>query len=162
MSSSQQPFQEQQQPLPPTPDVADGPADVPVAPPKPSGQSLPDFLSSLEDFTPTIPDSVTTHYLHSAGFESSDPRVVRLISLAAQKFVSDVVNDALYHNKIRTSGASGGPSGGTGTSAGGSGTGSSAAGKKVVKDKKLTLTMEDLTPALAEYGINAKKPHYFN
>lgn len=87
-----------------------------------------------------IPDSVTTHYLNSSGFESSDPRVVRLISLAAQKFVSDVVSDALQHCKVRSAGGA----------------------KKQTKDKKFTLSLEDLTPALAEYGLNVKKPHYFN
>lgn len=63
------------------------------------------------------------------------------MSLAAQKFVSDVANDALQHCKTR------GVSQTSKTSKG--------------KDRRYSLTMEDLTPALAEYGITVKKPHYF-
>jgi len=106
---------------------------APVAP-------LSDFVVQLEDYTPTIPDSVTGYYLNRAGFEASDPRIVRLVSLAAQKFVSDIANDALQHCKMRASGQS---------------------SKKQGKDKKFTLTMEDLSPALSEYGISVKKPQYF-
>lgn len=95
----------------------------------------------LEDYTPTIPDAVTGYYLNRAGFEASDPRIIRLISLASQKFISDIANDALQHCKMK------------GTASGSS--------RSKSKDKKYTLTMEDLTPALAEYGINVKKPHYF-
>ncbi|NWV59788.1 TAF10 factor, partial [Malurus elegans] len=102
---------------------------------------LVDFLMQLEDYTPTIPDAVTGYYLNRAGFEASDPRIIRLISLAAQKFISDIANDALQHCKMK------------GTASGSS--------RSKSKDKKYTLTMEDLTPALAEYGINVKKPHYF-
>ncbi|XP_069737742.1 transcription initiation factor TFIID subunit 10 [Phaenicophaeus curvirostris] len=102
---------------------------------------LVDFLMQLEDYTPTIPDAVTGYYLNRAGFEASDPRIIRLISLAAQKFVSDIANDALQHCKMK------------GTASGSS--------RNKSKDKKYTLTMEDLAPALAEYGINVKKPHYF-
>lgn len=79
---------------------------------------------------------------------------VRLISLAAQKFISDIVNDALQQCKMRGSSTGGGTSSGSGQSA--------AAKKGPAKDKKYTLSMEDLQPALAEYGVNVKKPHYFN
>ncbi|XP_053211070.1 transcription initiation factor TFIID subunit 10b-like [Panonychus citri] len=99
---------------------------------------LTDFLVQLEDYTPTIPDAVTTHYLNTSGFETSDKRIIRLISLSAQKFISDIVNDALQHCKMRS------------------------ASKKITKDKRYTLTMEDLIPAVADYGINIKKPFYFN
>lgn len=106
---------------------------------EPRGQSLAELLLQLEDYTPTIPDAVTTHFLNRAGFEASDPRVVRLVSIAAQKFISDIVNDALQHCKMRGAGQS----------------------KKATKDKRYTLTMEDLSPALLEHGITVKKPYYF-
>ncbi|XP_005733072.1 transcription initiation factor TFIID subunit 10 isoform X2 [Maylandia zebra] len=102
---------------------------------------LADFLMQLEEYTPTIPDAVTGYYLNRAGFEASDPRIIRLISLASQKFISDIANDALQYCKMK------------GTASGSS--------RSKTKDKKYTLTMEDLTPALAEYGVNVKKPYYF-
>ncbi|XP_020628032.1 transcription initiation factor TFIID subunit 10-like [Orbicella faveolata] len=105
-----------------------------------AGASLAEFLTQLEDYTPTIPDAVTAFYLNRSGFDSTDPRVVRMISLAAQKFVSDIANDALQHCKMRGSGQS---------------------SRKSGKDKRYTLTMEDLTPALSEYGITVRKPPYF-
>jgi len=106
----------------------------------PAGAPLNDLVSQLEDYHPTIPDAVTSYYINRAGFEGSDPRVVRLISLAAQKFISDVANDALQFSRIRGAGQS---------------------SKKAGKEKRYTLTMEDLGPALSEYGVNVKKPQYF-
>ncbi|TRY66871.1 hypothetical protein DNTS_033037 [Danionella cerebrum] len=119
------------------------PSDIANGDVKPAISTTPlaDFLMQLEDYTPTIPDAVTGYYLNRAGFEASDPRIIRLVSLASQKFISDIANDALQHCKMK------------GTASGSS--------RNKAKDKKYTLTMEDLTPALSEYGINVKKPHYF-
>ncbi|XP_017776878.1 PREDICTED: transcription initiation factor TFIID subunit 10 [Nicrophorus vespilloides] len=111
------------------------------------GQPLSEFLMQLEDYTPTIPDAVTAHYLNTAGFEPKDPRLLRLISIAAQKFISDIANDALQHCKMRSSNSSSSHN--------------NSKNSKGTKDRRYCLTMEDLTPALAEFGITVKKPQYF-
>ena len=106
-----------------------------------AGQQLIDFLQYLEDYQPTIPDSVTSHIMHQSGFNTNDTRILRLASLASQKFIADIANDALQHCKMRTTALS--------------------QNKKQSKDKRYTLTFEDLVPVLNEYGINIKKPQYF-
>ncbi|XP_053958720.1 transcription initiation factor TFIID subunit 10b isoform X1 [Anastrepha ludens] len=111
-------------------------------------QQLSDFMLQLEDYVPTVPDAVTACYLNSAGFESNDPRIVRLISVATQKFISDVANDALQQCITRCNSQNVGP-------------GTHVPGQKATKDRKYTLTMEDLAPALADYGITVRKAQYF-
>jgi len=104
-------------------------------------QSLPEFLENMETYTPIIPDAVTNYYLQRSGFDCDDIRVKRLIALATQKFIADIAHDALQYCKSRSQ--------------------NTAGNKDRKKDKKLLLTMEDLSSALAEYGINASKPEYY-
>jgi len=100
------------------------------------------LLYQLENYTPTIPDGVSEYYLNKAGMNTEDSRIVRLISLAGQKYISDILNDAMQLSKMK-----------------GSAQGSRSS---KVKDKRLLLTMDDLAPALAERGIKVKKPAYYN
>ncbi|KLO11604.1 transcription initiation factor IID, TAF10 subunit [Schizopora paradoxa] len=111
-------------------------------------RTLAEFMLMLDDYEPLIPNEVTDYYLQKVGFETDDVRLKRLLALAAQKFVSDIAADAYQHARIRTNATASGRSRGPG--------GQSA------KDKtRTTLTTEDLSAALAEYGINARKPDFY-
>lgn len=110
-------------------------------------RSLVDFLLMLDDYEPLIPDEVTDYYLQRVGFDCQDARLKRLLALAAQKFVSDIAADAYQHARIRTNA--------TGGRARANQPGTS-------RDKtRTTLTMEDLSAALSEYGINSRKPEFY-
>ncbi|KAM0856687.1 hypothetical protein ACQ4PT_048959 [Festuca glaucescens] len=104
---------------------------------------LTEFLSSLMNYSPTIPDELVEHYLGRSGFHSPDLRLTRLVAVAAQKFVSDIASDSLQHCKARVAAPI------------------KDNKSKQPKDRRLVLTMDDLSKALLEHGVNLKHPEYF-
>ncbi|TFY54435.1 hypothetical protein EVG20_g9702, partial [Dentipellis fragilis] len=111
-------------------------------------RTLAEFLLMLDEYEPLIPDEVTDYYLQRVGFDCQDPRLKRLLALAAQKFVSDIASDAYQHARIRTN------------ATGGRSRANQLPGMS--RDKtRTTLTMEDLSMALSDYGINSRKPEFY-
>ncbi|CAI9289613.1 unnamed protein product [Lactuca saligna] len=106
--------------------------------------ALTDFLASLTDYTPTIPDELVEHYLAKSGFhvQMFDCRI-RLVAVATQKFVSEIATEALQQCKARPAPVVRDKK------------------DKQQKDKRLIMNMDDLSKALQEYGINAKHQEYF-
>ncbi|KAI8978470.1 transcription initiation factor TFIID 23-30kDa subunit-domain-containing protein [Pilobolus umbonatus] len=102
-------------------------------------KTVAEFLTMMDNYAPIIPDAVTDYYLSKSGFDCDDVRIKRLLALATQKFVADIATDAYQYCKVRQS-----------------------SNRKTGKDRKTVLTMEDLTAALAEYGVNVKKPEYYS
>ncbi|MFQ6619225.1 hypothetical protein Gotur_001032 [Gossypium turneri] len=122
--------------------------------------ALSDFLASLMDYAPTIPDELVEHYLAKSGFQCPDVRLIRLVAVATQKFVAEVASDALQHCKARQAAVV------------------KDKREKQQKDKRLSLTMDDLSKSLREhfhwcleviaywclneqYGVNVKHQEYF-
>ncbi|MBA0564808.1 hypothetical protein Gohar_022891, partial [Gossypium harknessii] len=68
---------------------------------------------------------------------------IRLVAVATQKFVAEVANDALQHCKARQAAVV------------------KDKREKQQKDKRLILTMDDLSKSLREYGVNVKQQEYF-
>ena len=91
-----------------------------------------------------IPDELTNLYLKRAGAATPDARVTRLVSLAAERFVRQVADDA-YRCAVQRNQAQ-------------------AREKKErgydPRDKRLVLETEDLAAALKDYGVNLHKPPY--
>lgn len=106
---------------------------------------LESLSQRLEDYVPTIPDELTQHCIEEGGLVTKDKRIVRLVSVAAQRFIALATNDALQVCKRRRL----------------------APAKELrergfdPRDKRLILAMEDLAAALEDYGVNLKSPQYF-
>ena len=93
----------------------------------------------MDNCIPTIPEEVTNYYLQRTGFVTEDPRLIRIISLAAHKFIADVASDAMATYKLRNTGAKRDRDG----------------------NEKVILTMEDLSASLQNYGVNIVKPDFY-
>lgn len=75
-----------------------------------------------------------------------------MVALIGQKLITDIANDAMHYSRLRQSGTSSSSAGPTATS---------TMGGKSATAKKTTLSLEDLASALAEHGINIKRPAYY-
>ena len=105
-------------------------------------EDLEEILGKVENYKSTIPDNVTDTILQSSGLNNCSPEVTRLISLAAQKFISDISYEALQHCKMR-------------------GGGKDQKSKSSGRDRKYAMTTEDLVVALSDQGVTVKKPPYY-
>lgn len=147
-------------------------------------KTLQEMLELMKsDFAPIIPDGVTDYYLAKNGFETADIRVKRLLALATQKFISDIAQDAYEYSRIRSSSTvynSSNPqtrakqllqsqqyanqqnnSNGNMDGSGDQQQPLMHANNAGNQQGKIVLTMEDLSSALSEYGVNAKRPDFY-
>ncbi|KAG7877357.1 hypothetical protein KL938_004113 [Ogataea parapolymorpha] len=156
-----------------------------------SDKTLEEVLQMMDDeeFTPIIPDSVTDYYLAKNGFQTSNVKIKRLLALATQKFVSDIATDAYEYSRIRsntavynssnphvraralmmaTSNMANAPDesveNGVQGASGSAGEGQSStalSGGNQQHNQKVTLTIDDLSSALDEYGLNINRPQFY-
>ena len=109
-------------------------------------QTSSSWLLRIYVFAPSqasqFPKELVAYSLMRTGFNCTDPRVSRLVALAAQKFITEISDDALQFCKIRQQNPA-------------------LRDKQRGKEKRLVLTMDDLSAALRDYGVSLRKPDYF-
>jgi transcription initiation factor TFIID subunit 10 len=121
-------------------------------------RELAEFLTSLSGYAPTIPDVVTRYQLSKSGVKcraegeeehaaeegEMDDRVVRLVALATDKFVADIINDARRNRDLRLRHAKAvTPQGGTAETPGG---------------EDIALSAADVVASLKERGVEVVLP----
>ena len=77
-----------------------------MAPPKGAdwSEAISVFLKGLDDYRPTVPEALSQYYSQCAGLSADDPRVVKFLSLAADKFLAEIVYDARQFSLARQKG----------------------------------------------------------
>ncbi len=83
---------------------------------------------------------MTEFFLRRSGFECEDPVVIKMVSLAAQKFLTDLAKESYAFSKKRQQ----------------------AAGSAQQKStRRNVLLLEDVANAAGKFGVRVVKPDYF-
>lgn len=64
-------------------------------------RELKQWLRTEDAPKTVVPDELVAHYLRSAGCATDDPAVVQLVAIAAQKFLTGVLQDAKHCEQLR-------------------------------------------------------------
>ncbi|SCV04629.1 LAMI_0H17656g1_1 [Lachancea mirantina] len=132
-------------------------------------KTLNEILDMMEENPPIIPDAVIDFYLTRNGFDCSDVRVKRLLALATQKFVSDIAGDAYEYSRIRSAITVHNSNNGQararqlilGQQQPGQLTQQQQQQNEKTKANKVVLTVNDLSSAVSEYGLNVTRPDFY-
>ena len=64
-------------------------------------KDLSEFLKFVSDYEPTVPEACVQYYMEKSGAITTDPRVVKIVALATDKFLRDIICDARQVCKLR-------------------------------------------------------------
>ena len=64
-------------------------------------EDISNFIQSLDSYDPTIPKEVSQYYLSKSGVNVHDERILKLVSLATDKFMADVIFDSKQYSQLR-------------------------------------------------------------
>lgn len=103
---------------------------------------MPELLNYLAENEMSIPDELTRYLLRSAGVDMRDEAALRMVSLAAHKFVATLLSDAYLLRKQK---------------ADKSRTASKSAKQALQSSEGMTLTTEDVASVLEDAGVHVQQ-----
>ena len=62
---------------------------------------LCDFLSAIDTYNPTMPEAVSKYYLENSGVNIKDERILKLVSLATDYLLTDIIHEAKQISLLR-------------------------------------------------------------
>eukprot|EP01031_Cornospumella_fuschlensis_P038125 gene38125-46323_t len=64
-------------------------------------KELNDFLQALDAYNPTVPEALTHYYLERSGADIKDDRITKLVSLAADKLLTEMLDTSIETRGLR-------------------------------------------------------------